>query len=105
MKLIQTGKVEIQQSDAQVSRQTYSHGVDRGRIDPKAEPTFRAVTVRVGDVAGQAHMQRAAEALVMGLCRREGRNTVAVVELPTQWNHAALHPVTGLLTHKAGVDT
>lgn len=57
--------------------------------------------MRVGDVAGQAHMQRAAEALVMGLCRREGRNTVAVVELPTQWYHAALHPVTGLLTHKA----
>lgn len=74
-------------------------------MDPEAERTFRAVAVRVGDVAGQADVQRAAEALVMGLRRREGRNAVAVVELPTQWDHAALHPVTGLLTHKAGVNT
>lgn len=63
--------------------------------------TFRAVTVRVGDVAGQAHVQGAAEALVMGLCGREAGNAVVVVELPTQWYHAALHPVVGLLTHEA----
>lgn len=50
-------------------------------------------------------MQRAAEALVMRVCSREGRNTVVVVELPTQWYHAALHPVTGLLAHEAGVNT
>lgn len=32
------------------------------------ERTFRAVVERVGDVAGQTHMQRAAKPLVMWLC-------------------------------------
>lgn len=57
--------------------------------------------MRVGDVAGQAHVQGAAEALVVGLRGREARNTVVVVELPTQRDHTALHPVVGLLTHEA----
>lgn len=72
---------------------------------PKLERTFRADVERVGDVAGQTHMQRAAEALVMWLCGWEGQYTVGVVELPTQWYHAALYPITRLLTHKACVDT
>lgn len=57
--------------------------------------------MRVGDVAGQAHVQGAAEALVVGLRGGEARNTVVVVELPTQRDHTALHPVVGLLTHEA----
>lgn len=68
------------------------------------ELTFQVIVVGVGDVAGQTHMQRAAEALVVRLRGREGQNTVGVVELPTQRNHAALHPATRLLAHKAVVD-
>lgn len=67
-------------------------------------PTFRAHVERVGDVAGQTHMQRAAETLVMWLCGWEGQYTVGVIKLPTQRDHAALHPVTRLLTHEARVD-
>lgn len=55
-------------------------------------------------MAGQAGVQGAAEALVMGLRSREGRDALVVVELPTQRYHAALHLVTGLLAHEAGVD-
>lgn len=70
------------------------------------ELTFRAADVeRVADVTGQTHMQRTAEAFVVRLCGRVRQDTVGVVELPTQWNHAALYPVTRLLTHKACVDT
>lgn len=72
----------------------------------KLELTFRAADVeRVGDVAGQTHVQRAAEAFVVRLCGRVRQYTVGVVELPTQWNHAALYPITRLLTHEARVDT
>lgn len=70
------------------------------------EHTFRVADVeRVGDVAGQAHMQRAADAFVMRHCGRVGQYTVGMVELPTQWYHAALHATARLLTHKACVDT
>lgn len=68
--------------------------------------TFRTADVEwVGDVAGQTNMQRAAETFVMRLGCRVGQYTVGVVELPAQWYHAALHPITRLLTYKACVDT
>lgn len=60
---------------------------------------------RVGDVAGQTNMQRAAEAFVMRLGCRVGQYTVGMVKFPTQWYHAAFHSITGLLTYKAYVDT
>lgn len=66
------------------------------------ELTFRAADVeRVGDVAGQTHVQRAAGAFGMRLGSREGQYTVGVVELPAKWYHAALHIITRLLTYKA----
>lgn len=55
-------------------------------------------------MAGQTHVQRAAEALVVRLRGREGLNAVGVVELAAQRYHAALHPVTRRLAHKAVVD-
>lgn len=70
------------------------------------ELTFRATDVeRVGDVAGQTHMQRAAEGFVVLLGGRVRHYAVCVVELPTQCYHAALYFIIRLLTHKAGVDT
>lgn len=77
-------------------------------LNPQAhvELTFRATDVeRVGDVAGQTHVQRAAEAFVMWLGRWVHQYAVCVVELPTQWYDAALYPIIRLLTHKACVDT
>lgn len=72
----------------------------------KAEFTFRAACiVRVGAVAGQTHMQGAAEAFVVRLCSWVRQYTVSMVGLPTQWYNAAFDPVTRLLTHKARVFT
>lgn len=69
------------------------------------ERTFTADVERVGDVAGQTHVQGTAEALVMWLRGWEGHDAVSVVELPTQRYHAALYTIIRLLTHKARVDT
>lgn len=66
--------------------------------------TFGVAVEGVADVAGQTHVQRAAEALVVRLRGREGLNTVGVVELPAQRYHAALHPVTRRLAHETVVD-
>lgn len=66
--------------------------------------TFGVAVEGVADMAGQTHVQRAAEALVVWLRGREGLNTVGVVELPAQRYHAALHPVTRRLAHETVVD-
>lgn len=67
--------------------------------------TFRAADVEgIGNVAGQAHMQGAAEAFVVRLGGRVGHYTVRVVEFPTKRDYAALHPISGLLTHEARVN-
>lgn len=50
-------------------------------------------------------MERAAEAFAVRLRGRECQYAVAVVELPAEWNNAALHPITRLLAHKARVHT
>lgn len=69
------------------------------------KPTFGVAGVqRVGDVARQAHMQGAAEALVVRLGGRIRHDAVRVVKLPTKRDDAALHPIIRLLTHKALMD-
>lgn len=68
--------------------------------------TFGAAGVeRIGDVAWQADMQRAAEALVMRLGGRIRHDAVRVVKLPTKGDDTALHSIIRLLTHKAVMNT
>lgn len=49
-------------------------------------------------------MDRAAEASVHSDRRSKVSDAFAVVELPTDWNHAAPHILAALFTHKTGVD-
>lgn len=67
--------------------------------------TFRdGRAVGVGDEAGEADVDGAAEASVHRRRRGEVGDALAVVELPTHGNHTATHVLTALCTHKAGVD-
>ena len=57
--------------------------------------TFGAAEVKwVCDVASQTDVQWAAKAFILWLCDRVGQYTVFMVELPTQRDHTALHPIT-----------
>lgn len=68
--------------------------------------TFRdGGAVGVGDEAGEANVDRAAEASVDGRSRSKVGDALAVVKLPTHRNHTAPHVLTALFTHKAGVHT
>ena len=67
--------------------------------------TFRdGRAVRVGDEAGETHVDGAAEASGHGRGRGEAGDTLPVVELPTHGDHAAPHVLTALFTYEAGVD-
>lgn len=59
----------------------------------------------VGNEAGEADVDRAAETSIDGRRRTEVSNALPMVKLPTHRNHAAPHILTALLTHKAGVNT
>ena len=73
---------------------------------PCGSPTFGAAGVGgVGDVAGQADVQRAAEAADLGHGGAVLQDAVHVVELPTHRDHAALHIAPRRLAHEAGVHT
>ena len=54
-------------------------------------------------MAGQAGVEGAAEALVLGLGRRVDEHTLGVVELATHGDLAALDAVARLLADEAGV--
>lgn len=90
---------------------TSSHAVVIGMVrhrtsDTAGQTTFGAAGVGgVGDVAGQADVERAAEATALGDGGAVLQDAVHVVELPTHWDLAALHIAPRRLAHKAGVYT
>lgn len=68
--------------------------------------TFRdGGAVGIGNEAGETHVDGAAEASIHSNRRGEVGDTFPVVELPTDWNHAAPNILAALFTHKTGVDT
>lgn len=58
----------------------------------------------VGDEAGETDVDGAAEASADGSGRGVAGDTLAVVKLPTNRDHAAADIFPALLTHKTGVD-
>lgn len=67
--------------------------------------TFRdGRAVGIGDEAGETDVDGAAEASVHRCSWGVVGDTLAVVKLPTHWDHTAPHIFTALFTYKAGVD-
>lgn len=80
----------------------------RGRLERKESAesfTFGdGGAAGVGDEAGEAHVDGAAEASVHRHRGGKVGDAFPVVELPADGNHAAPHVLAALFTHKAGVD-
>lgn len=73
---------------------------------PEEAVTFtEAGAAGVGDEAGEADVDGAAEASVNRSRGAEGGDALPVIKLPTNGDHTAPHVLTALFTDKAGVDS
>lgn len=84
---------------------THQRANVRGQGNEGKRLTFGHVgAVRVGDEAGEADVEGAAESSADGCRRAKVGDALPVVELAAHRDHAAAHILAAFLAHEAGVD-